>query len=387
MIGASADVAFALPKKLPKLKGGKRPRITVPKTPVTRNLPPTPVVRPNVATQVERATAVQAAKAVTTAPVAPAHTLQETPTMPVVQDTGTKLKRTPEQVLAELESFIQERGRMPRSTIFRNGHPISRQSCTPQEMGELSLAQAFNHFIQKSTYADLLRFYRTTDDKGDYILEMEEVPDEELVPSVAQKVEEIAPVVPSPHTIRLRVTEQTKNLIESVREQTALEREKFSPWLESMTQSKNHKQIVNENTLNALSTLSRAINFDQQVHQNRRAVTYLLDTVNNYIGILGERKMGKQKNGYYYKLLYRGQVDPTELPIADNFHIVAEEKGMSWDGKLAPQVEEVKRFHAQAITNRTPFSIYLGRDGDMVTRLGIKYTADLQTVKKDLETT
>ena len=108
---ASANVAFAFPKKLPKLKGGKRPRITVPKTPVTRNLPPTPVVRPNVATQVERATAVQAAKAVTTAPVAPAHTLQETPTMPAVQDTGTNLTGT--QALAQyFPTWRQELGGM-----------------------------------------------------------------------------------------------------------------------------------------------------------------------------------------------------------------------------------------------------------------------------------
>ncbi len=111
VLGASADIAFALPKKLPKLKGGKRPRITVPKTLGTRNLPPTPVVRPNVATQVERATAVQAAKAVTTPSVAPAHALQETPATPAVQDTGTNLTGT--QVLAQyFPTWRQELGGM-----------------------------------------------------------------------------------------------------------------------------------------------------------------------------------------------------------------------------------------------------------------------------------
>ena len=305
-------------------------------------------------------------------------------------------KKTPQQIFDELDAFIQERGRMPRAIIFRNGRPISQESCTPQEKEELSLEQAFKHFIQKASLAELLRFYRTTDGTGDYILEMDEVPDEVLSPSTAKKVEEIAPVAPSPNIIRLRVTEQTKNLIESRREQTALKREKFDPWLESMKQPKNHAQIVNENTFDALSALSKAIEFDHTVHQTRLEVTYLLDSVNNYVGILGGQKIDKQKseqtideqkNGYYYKLLYRGLVDPTKLPLATNFHVVAEEQGMNWDGKLAPQVEEVKRVHALAATNGTPSSVYLGRDGDMVTRLGIKYTTDLQTVKNDLETT
>ncbi len=66
----SADVAFALPKKLPKLKGGKlaAPKTILPKTPTV------PVVKPNVPAQAERIVtaqvAAQAAKAVTPAQVA-----------------------------------------------------------------------------------------------------------------------------------------------------------------------------------------------------------------------------------------------------------------------------------------------------------------------------
>ncbi len=103
MVLASADSAFAGPKKLPK-----KIKVTAPKT-ILPKTPRVPAVRPNVAAQVERATAVQAAKAVTTAQVAPAHALQETPATPAVQDTGTNL--TGVQVLAKyFPTWRQELG-------------------------------------------------------------------------------------------------------------------------------------------------------------------------------------------------------------------------------------------------------------------------------------
>ncbi len=99
---ASADVAFAGPKKLPKLKRIKTlaPKTVLPKTPTV------PVVKPKVAAQVER---VVTQKAVTAPQVAPVNTPQAAPIPAAVQDTGTNLTGT--QVLAQyFPTWRQELG-------------------------------------------------------------------------------------------------------------------------------------------------------------------------------------------------------------------------------------------------------------------------------------
>lgn len=225
------------------------------------------------------------------------------------------------------------------------------------------------------------KFTLTPDGQGGYILEIEEPALEEEV-TAPQPVEEVAPAAPSPHTIRLRVNEQTKNLIESVRDAAALERRKFSGWLRAMHEPENLPQIVDKNTFDALHTLSKAINFDYRNSQNRRPVTYLLETVNNYVGALGEQP----ELGTFYKLIYRGKVDDTMLPSADNFHLVAEEQGLSWDGALAPQVEKVNRLLIQATKQDTPYSVYLDGDEEMLTTIRTEKNVPAKTIHQDLST-
>ncbi len=226
------------------------------------------------------------------------------------------------------------------------------------------------------------KFTLTPDGQGGYILETEESALEEAEISTPQPVEEVAPVTPSVHTVRLRITEQTKNLIESVRDAAALERRKFSGWLRAMHEPENLPQIVDKNTFDALHTLSKAINFDHRNGQNRRAVTYLLKTVNNYVGALGEQP----ELSVFYKLIYRGKVDPAMLPSADNFHVVAEEQGLSWDGALAPQVEKVNRLLIQATKQGTPFSVYLDGDEEMLTTIRTEKNVPAKTIHQDLST-
>lgn len=223
------------------------------------------------------------------------------------------------------------------------------------------------------------KFTLMPDGQGGYILEIEETAlDEEI--TAPQPVEEVAPAAPSPHTIRLRITEQTKNLIESVRDAAALERREFPGWLRSMHSAENFPQIVDKNTFDALHALSKAINFDHRVGQNRRAVTYLLQTVNNYVGALG----AQPELGAFYKLIYRGKADPAMLPSADNFHLVAEEQGLSWDGELAPQVENVNRLLTQAAKQDTPFSVYLDGDEKMLTTIRTEGKVSAKTIHDDL---
>ncbi len=227
------------------------------------------------------------------------------------------------------------------------------------------------------------KFTLTPDGQGGYILEIEEPATEELDVTAPQPVEEVAPAVPSPHTIRLRINEETKNLVLATRDHAALERREFPGWLRSMHRAENFPQIVGQNTFDALHVLNRAINFDYRNRMNRRAVTRLLATVNNYVGLLGEQP----ELGTFYKLIYRGQVEPGILPQADKFHVVAETQGLSWDGALAPQLEKVNRAYAQEIKRGETPGVYLDGDEEMATALGIEGRVDIRIVKQDLENT
>ena len=224
------------------------------------------------------------------------------------------------------------------------------------------------------------KFTITPDGQGNYTLEMEQPAVEEDV-TAPHKVEELAPAAPSPNIIRLRVTEKTKTLIEAVRDHAALQRREFPDWLRTMHSAENLPQIVDQNTFDALHVLNRAINFDYRNNRNRPEVTYLLETINNYVGLLGEQEEG------FYKLIYRAPVADEMLPAAGNFHVVAEEQGMSWAGELAPQVEKVNRLHMLAVKEGTPYSVYLDGDDEMVTGIGIEPKVPAKTVRDDLQTT
>ncbi len=227
------------------------------------------------------------------------------------------------------------------------------------------------------------KFTLTPDGQGGYTLEIEEPVTEELDVSAPQKVEELAPAVPSVHALHEHITEDIKNMILAVRDQAALERRDFYPWLRDMQQ--NHlDQIVNKDTSDALRALNRAISFDYKTGQNRRAVTYLLQTVNNYVGILGI----DEELGYFNKIMYRGQLEPGMLPQADLFHVVAEQEGMSFDGTLAPQVEQLNKLAWQAYKQGQPLSVNFADDDnqDMLTALEIEKGVPIQTVKQDFQT-
>ena len=293
--------------------------------------------------------------------------------------------QTTEQLYAALMNHIKDYGRYPshrESSLYINIYNRLRRHQSTMVEGKytdpwLQKIYELKTAVQNAPEGE---FTLTPDGKGGYILEIEEPTLEEDEISTPQPVEEVAPVAPSPHTIRLRINEQTKNLIESVRDAAALERRQFPGWLRSMHEPENFPQIVDANTFNALHVLNRAINFDYRNGQNRRAVTYLLQNVNNYVGALGEQP----ELGAFYKLIYRGKVDDTMLPIADNFHIVAEEQGLSWDGALAPQVDKVNRLLIQADKQNTPFSVYFDGDEEMITTIRTASNASAKMIHEDL---
>ena len=224
------------------------------------------------------------------------------------------------------------------------------------------------------------KFTLTPDGQGGYTLEIEEPVAEELDLSAPQKEEEVAPAVPSRHALYEHITEDIKNMILQARDQAALQRHEFYPWLRNMQQ--NHlDQIVNKDTSDALWALNRAISFDYKTGQNRRAVTYLLQTINNYVGILGV----DEERGYFNKIIYRGKLEPGMLPQADLFHVVAEQEGMSWNGDVVPQVGDVNKAYAQAIKRGENPGVFLDGDENMVTAIGIAPRVPLTTVKQDLE--
>ncbi len=226
------------------------------------------------------------------------------------------------------------------------------------------------------------KFTLTPDGQGGYTVEIEEPVTEEDV-SAPQKVEEVAPAVPSVHALHEHITEDTKNMILKVRDQAALQRHQFYPWLKDMTQH-HLDQIVNKDTSDALWALNRAISFDYKAGQNRRAVTHLLQTINNYVGILGV----DEELGYFNKIIYRGKLEPGMLPQADLFHVVAEQEGMSFDDTLAPQVEQLNKLAWQAYKQGQPLSVNFSDDDnqDMLTALEIEKGVPIQTVKQDFQT-
>ena len=294
--------------------------------------------------------------------------------------------RSTDQLYQDLVAHIRDYGHYPmqaESSLYKNIHRrlhyyqstmVDGKYVDPylQKIYELKTA------IQNAPEG---KFTLTPDGQGGYILEIEEPAAQEADVTAPHPIEEPAPAAPSPHTIRLRINEETKNLVLATRDQAALERREFPGWLHSMHSAENFTQIVDANTFDALHVLNRAINFDYRNGQNRRAVTYLLETVNNYVGLLGEQP----ELGTFYKLIYRGTVEPGMLPAAANFHVVAETQGLSWDGALAPQIEKVNRAYAQAVKRGETPSVYLEGDDELVTALGIEGRVDIQVVKQDFE--
>lgn len=291
-----------------------------------------------------------------------------------------------EQVFAELVKYVSTEKKYPKwdSYLYNTIHKRLRRhqsTMTPDGKYADPWLQKIYELKTAVQNAPEGKFTIVSDGQGGYILEIEEPALEEEI-TAPQLVEEVAPAAPSPHTIRLRINEQTKNLIESVRDAAALERREFPGWLRSMHSAENFPQIVNQNTFDALHALSKAIGYDHRIGQNRHAVTYLLQTVNNYVGALGEQP----ELGAFYKLIYRGKVDPAMLPNADDFHLVAEEQGLSWDGELAPQVENVNRLLTQAVKQDTPFSVYLDGDEEMLTTIRTEGNVPAKTIHDDLST-
>ena len=292
--------------------------------------------------------------------------------------------RAPQQILEEMKLFIEDNERWPSSSS--------------EILSERALREDFDNAIRHAenprdpTIARLIALHRywVRERKQNVSTGQQREVFEEFDVTTPQKVEEIIEAVSLPHTTPNTIVEKTKSIQLFSQEQAATERQQFGPWLKFMQEKANFPMLVNKKTVNALSALNRAIKFDKDNHQFRPHVTYLLRTINKYVGMLGVQEDKntnvKKKKIIYYKLIYTGSEDPDMLPQADKFHIVAEEKGISKNGELASQVEIVKHLYNRRKKEGSPSSVYLFGEDDYITALGIETEVDIQTIKADLET-
>ena len=290
-------------------------------------------------------------------------------------------QKNSQQLYVELVNYIKEHNRYPSArgnSLYMNIYGRLRRFRSTLVDGKyqdpwLQKIYDLKNAVQNAPAG---KFTFTPDGKGGYILEIEQPAVEKDI-TAPHKIEEQIPVGPSPHILRVHVDEQTKNLVLAVRDQAALERREFSGWLRSMHQKGNADQIVHAHTFDALHVLNRALFYDHRNHQIRPEVTYLLETVNNYVGILGEQE------GTFYKLIYRGELEEDILPAADGFHVVAEQTGMS---NQLPEAKRTMLLLEKARKQGTPYSVYLDGDNKTVWALGFQGKANTATAKADLET-
>ena len=211
------------------------------------------------------------------------------------------------------------------------------------------------------------KFTITPDGKGSYILEIKP----EALQEIA--VEESASK-PTHHSIRLRVTDQIKQAMENAQEQDVLERNNFSKWVWTMNSLDYRNLLINRETSDALYNIARNVKADAQKHIARLKVTYLVNTLNNIRTVL--RNSTAQT---YYRLIYHGTVAENKLPIANNFHIVAEEKGIDRQEQVAKQAESFLAKHPE-------LSVFIDeRNKTHITRIGLKKNVSIDQAAKDLQ--
>lgn len=216
------------------------------------------------------------------------------------------------------------------------------------------------------------KFTITPDGKGSYILEIAPEALQEIAVEEAAATQVTAPK-PTHHSIRLRISDQIKQAMENAQEQDALERRNFSQWVWTMNSLDYRNLLINRETSNALYNIAR--NVKKDAHDTpRKKVSYLVDMLNKMRKVLSNSTAQT-----YYRLIYRGTVAENKLPIANNFHIVAEEKGIDRQEQVAKQAESF-------LAKNPEMSVFIDeRNKTHITRIGIKKNDSIDQVAKDLK--
>ncbi len=216
------------------------------------------------------------------------------------------------------------------------------------------------------------KFTITPDGKGGYILEiapeaLQEIATEETGTAKAE-------IIPTHHSIRLRINEQVKQAMENAQEQDVLERRNFSQWVWAMNSVDYRDLLINRETSDALYNIASNVKADAKNNIARLKVTYLVNMLNNI------RKVLKNSTAQtYYKLIYRGTVAKNKLPVATNFHVVAEEKRIDRQEQVAKRAQQFLAEHPE-------LGVFIDeRNNNYITRIGFKKGIAIEQAANDLK--